>query len=308
MKRLLIHIGYPKAASTTLQNGLFLNLHKKDAINFLGRAWESGYHGSFTDHKEYKAWLNTAIDPSNASEYGIVQAKERFPSFSEDKVNVFSEGLFMTNEGHETDIIMPGILRRLFSNKSDSIDILIVIRCQIKLLMSYYVQNYSKLKKSSFMDFFLDCDENGWTGRSKIFDFYNIATKYAEIFGKERIHIVLFEDMVKNLASFSEALAKVMDVDCKKVFETLNGQYFNKTKVKSGSKIVKKMDPLSIRGILKRAAGICMPGMQKVWDINVPPLEEEEKNLILRTFRDSNYRLAQSFQLDEGAMRAYRYL
>jgi hypothetical protein len=48
--------------------------------------------------------------------------------------------------------------------------------------------------------------------------------------------------------------------------------------------------------------------MQMVWDINVPPLEEEEKNLILRTFRDSNYRLAQSFQLDEGAMRAYRYL
>jgi hypothetical protein len=307
MKRLIIHIGYPKAASTTLQNGMFLNLHKKNAINFLGCARERGYYGSYADLKEYKAWLNAAIDPSIASEYGIVQAKERFPSFSEDKVNVYSEGLFMTNEGHETDIIMPRILSNLFSNKSDSINILIVIRCQIKLLMSYYVQNYSKLKKSTFMEFFLDCDEKGWTGRSKIFDFYNIATKYAEIFGKKRVHLVLFEDMIKDLTSFSDDIAKVMDVDCDKVFEALNGQYFNKTKIKSGFKIVKKIDPLSIRGILKRIAGGCMPGMQKMWDINVPPLKEDEKYLIQNTFKDSNYRLADSFQLDKKAMSTYGY-
>lgn len=307
MKRLLIHVGYPKAASTTLQNALFLNLHKNNAINFLGRAWESSFYGGYSDLSEYKAWLNRAVDPSIVSEHGIVQTKERFPSFSEDKVNVFSEGLFMTNEAHETDIIMPQVLENIFSSKSDSIDILIVIRRQTELLMSYYVQNYSKLKKSTFMDFFHECNNKGWTGRSKIFDFCKIAEKYADIFGKERVHLVLFENMIKDLASFSDAVAKALEVDSNKVFKTLSGQHFNKTKVKSGSKIVEKVDPLSMRGILSRVAKVYMPGMSNMLNINVPPLKEEENNLILDTFKDGNYRLAESFQLDKEAMKAYRY-
>lgn len=36
-KNLIIHIGYPKTATTTLQFSLFTDLHKAKEINFLGK-------------------------------------------------------------------------------------------------------------------------------------------------------------------------------------------------------------------------------------------------------------------------------
>ena len=32
-KKLIIHLGYPKTGTTTLQNILFYNLHKKEDLN-----------------------------------------------------------------------------------------------------------------------------------------------------------------------------------------------------------------------------------------------------------------------------------
>jgi hypothetical protein len=38
MKKLIVHIGYPKTATTTLQTDVFYNLYKSGKINFLGKA------------------------------------------------------------------------------------------------------------------------------------------------------------------------------------------------------------------------------------------------------------------------------
>jgi hypothetical protein len=38
MSILLLHIGYPKTATTTLQDGLFVKLHQAGKINYIGKA------------------------------------------------------------------------------------------------------------------------------------------------------------------------------------------------------------------------------------------------------------------------------
>jgi hypothetical protein len=42
-KKLLLHIGYPKTATTTLQEEIFMKLHKKGKINYLGRTTKSSH-------------------------------------------------------------------------------------------------------------------------------------------------------------------------------------------------------------------------------------------------------------------------
>ncbi len=43
MKKLLIHIGYPKTGTTTLQEEIFVELHELGKINFLGRTVKSSH-------------------------------------------------------------------------------------------------------------------------------------------------------------------------------------------------------------------------------------------------------------------------
>lgn len=96
MKRLLLHLGYPKSASTTLQNGLFYELHKNNVTNFIGKAWESGYYGPAGSKKKYKAWLRT-ISGDQSLPSRLVP--NRLPvRFSDDKLNVMSEELFILRD------------------------------------------------------------------------------------------------------------------------------------------------------------------------------------------------------------------
>ena len=38
MKKVILHIGYPKTGTTTLQESVFKNLHQAKLINYLGRS------------------------------------------------------------------------------------------------------------------------------------------------------------------------------------------------------------------------------------------------------------------------------
>ena len=108
MKRLLLHVGYPKAASTSLQNGLFLELHKKKLIHFLGRAWESGFFGVKQNKKEYKTWFRHVLD-------GNDYRTNFLGELSDSAVNLLSEGLFMQHERFSDYIAAPEKLQKYLS-------------------------------------------------------------------------------------------------------------------------------------------------------------------------------------------------
>ena len=310
MKRVLIHVGYPKAASTTLQNGLFNKLHKMNQINFLGRAWESGNYCGFDRLEDYKVWLKDVIESSSFTSKDFkpnIHQEKVFPEISDDKVNVYSEGLFLTNEDHEDEIKMPMVLRDIFSIDTYDTEVLIVIRSQIKLLMSYYVQNYAKIKQKTFRMFFNKCVDENWSGRYKIFNYYNIIEKYAEFFGKDKINIMLFEDMVNDLTTFCKSFSEIINVKSNLIFELLSVAHFNKTKERGGTKVVRKIDPASIRGIAKILINKIFSNMRDIGNINIPTLTDEEEEMIIEEFRDSNMKLAEKYLLNKAAMKSYRY-
>jgi hypothetical protein len=305
MRNLLIHAGYPKAASTTLQNQLFLSLHKLGAINFLGRAFESDYVGAAASRDVYKDWfLAVTRGEAETSEAGF---RRIFPEIASGKLNVFSEGLFVTNENHPDKFVMARRVHDFFSPHVDTIQVLFVLRSQTSLVMSYYLQRYAKAEERTFAEFLDRNLKSAFPGAAKIFHVNELVRSYADVFGRNNIKIAFFEDLFNARSRFCAELGGALDLSPSLIDAGLGSQHLNVSRKDGDSYIVKKPRFDSARAILnlflKKAGFNALRLETKILSITS---EQEEK--IFEFFRDSNQRLAVEYNLDYDRMKQYRYL
>jgi len=299
MKRVLVHAGYPKAASTTLQNGLFLQLHKKNAIHFLGRAFESRFYGAKASKREFKNWFRSVVAAHGAG--------DSLGPLSDSVLNLLSEGLFMMNERHSDQIATPEQLRTYFAAKADRLEVLLIVRAQVTLIPSYYVQNYRKLKQKALSDFLAHQIREDWAGEGKIFDLHSVTRAYADALGKDNVHVVLFEDLASDQDAFIAALASVMDLPVALIKENLGAIRLNQTKNDAGVLLVKKHGKRTLRQVSIDALTMVSTAAADAFRIRLPAASEAEQQVIFDSFKDSNLRLAGEFSLDKKRMREYRY-
>lgn len=306
VRRLLIHAGYPKAASTTLQNKLFLELHRQGKIHFLGRAFESDFVGAAPSRRAYKEWFNGMIE--NKAVPSEVQRAKIFGNLSNKNINVFSEGMFITTECHEHSYVMPNILKSFFKEISGEIKILLCIRSQSSHVMSYFIQKYAKIDEYNFDDYLNNNIIRKWSGESKIFNIYQLATSYANAFGKENINIIFFEDLKNDIDSYCGKLSEILSVDVVSIKNLLHHQHMNKTQKYGDYHIVEKYPSYSARAIIRSVARKIGIRNDHFLATRIEPITEEQKNIIFSEFKESNKKLADEFNLDTDKMRTYRYI
>jgi hypothetical protein len=299
MKRVLVHPGYPKAASTTLQNGLFLQLHKKNAIQFLGRAFESRYYGAKASKREFKNWFQSVV-----TNYG---AGDSLGPLSDSVLNLLSEGLFMMNERHSDQIATPEQLRNYFASKADRLEVLLIVRAQVTLIPSYYVQNYRRMQQKTLSDFLAYQVREGWAGEGKIFNLHEVTRAYADALGKDNVHVVLFEDLAFHQDAFIASLASAMDLPVGLIKENLGASRLNQTKNDAGVLLVKKHGKRTLRQIAIEALTMVSTAAADALRIRLPVASDTEQQIIFDAFKDSNLKLAEDFSLDKTRMRQYRY-
>ncbi len=311
MKRLLVHIGYPKAASTSLQNSLFLDLNNAGLINFMGRAFESSFFGEAESKKEYQDRLRLIHSGNDhPPSFESTETPSPFSSLYPDRINVLSEGEFILNDRSEKSFVMPERIFDYFRESADRIQILIIIRNQASLIMSNYVQRYRKIEEKKLRDY-LDVHIKGpkkGIGDFKIYNLYNLISEYARIFGKDNIRILLFEDFVQDREKFVAGLSQVLKVDPKTIHNSLGSAHLNKTKKGKGFHYPKKLTNIkSFRLTLGRALKKMGIHWRFLMQHKIPEITESEKKLIFETFKESNLRLARDFALDENRMKKYGY-
>lgn len=313
MKRLLVHIGYPKAASTTLQNALFLGLHELGLINFLGRAFESDYCGFAKNKKEFKEWLNL-ISPNEkkAQRYDSVDVRalpDIFSQISSQKINILSEGAFILNDRSGESFLMPDKIYDYFHKNVDKTEIIIVIRSQATLIMSNYVQRYRNIEEKKFINY-LDIHMNGSkkdSGDFKIYNIYNLVKKYSEVFGSDNVHIIFFEDMVKDNNNFVMRLGQIMVIDHSHIDKCLGDSQLNVTKKESDYHVCKKPFKRSFRYRLGKFMVRLRLSPGELMKTKIPKISMDEEQMIFDYFKDSNLKLAEEFSLDTDKMRKYKY-
>lgn len=297
MAKVLIHIGLPKTATSSLQRYIFPELGQY-GIRYLGVNQPRG-EGNHLLYNELTAAINTG-DGLEECRQLIEQAIENGESIllSEEMLTVFSH----RKTWKEKTQILADILNGL------DYRILITVREPTSALFSYYVECYKDFYNPAvpFIEVALK------NPHMAIFQYDHLLKHIFSIFEKPRVYVVPFEKIIRNdmcgihkflgLSDSSLELPKLHDYNSK-----LSDEEF----VYSGLKyniwwvLFKRFEPLSvnhasshpkvqklIRSIYKRLAWIS-------WgEVKVSKPLEDEINLLQDKLKSGNQYLSKNYGID----------
>lgn len=215
------HIGYPKSASTSLQSNVF-SVHSE--INFFGK--RKNEFKSFYDKLKFQY----KDDPIELEYFNLIK-----PNLSKNKINLFSdEGLLdQFNDYSINNSSKAFKIKRYFPNSK----IIIVIRNQADLLRSHYDYEIP------------DYSVNAWL-RKKIDNFYingdryldslkfdKTISLYHQIFGKNKVKVLLFEELKFNPNEFATKISDFLDISKEEIIIGLNMPIKNSAVTNKKSKV-----------------------------------------------------------------------
>lgn len=217
MRRQVIHIGANKTGSTTLQRCLFAEC--KDLL-YLGEDC-NGY-------EKYKVSLNSLVSDDDFH-FEEREAKEIFNKF---EVSQGERTFVYSNEDIMTSRVPSQCARRLNQFLPDA-EILVVIRNQLTAIPSFYANHgaYLKMVPRRYWRQYVSFDD--WMGYCTQFIkyspldsyfYYRILSLYASLFGREKIHVLLYEDFVNNKVKFIGDLCGILRIDKEEAQRHLQGR------------------------------------------------------------------------------------
>ena len=212
---LILHIGYAKTGTTSLQRTFF---NKHSDIEFVG---------NLTPEKEQEWKEFDGVIQSNSNTNGsaffddVVNTESIFFNdilkkykniFSEytkpNKVLVYSLEDFVTNDRNNFDLgLIANRLYQIFYQRFD-VKILITIREQKSILPSYFGTLYT----GSYYNFLKEMLKTPKQRVLVSLFYYEVSDYYVKLFGRENVHILLFEEFVADRESYIEKLSNILNV------------------------------------------------------------------------------------------------
>ena len=185
-KRLLLHIGYPKTGTTTLQESFFSNLKQ---IDYIGKpynvSWKKNLHdvifNDLNEDVQIKTHHNT-----------LIWSEENFLKFQFYKDQMLNKKLLK--------------IKQIFFNYE--IKIIITIRKHQDILRSTFQQFSDELKTNNI--FLKDLNyaykisnlNNTQKDFINMFDYFKLYKNLLKIFNKDKIFFLFFENMLNNENDF----------------------------------------------------------------------------------------------------------
>ena len=317
MADLLIHIGFPKTATTTLQENVFFELHQMGLINYLGclRFNKSKFGGTDITNSLRKSYY--IFD----NEFDIL------PYLVEDKINVISDEKltlpsYYLNLQHDSNASPFDFIKNYISrfNQNINVSILISIRNQADLIYSQFLQKYKFLYHEASIKHF-ETLKDLVSNSSRGFEVYNLnllIDQFTNQIDKKVIHVVIFEslkddDNIYYFKSLSKALNGI-DVNIiqslflKEIFRNRNSKdngneiSFYKPKFPWLGKIFKfRMKP---NNILQRFSNKLF--IESF--ITIPFINEMDAEEILRFYNNDNKIFWKKMNLPNDLGIRYKYL
>jgi hypothetical protein len=335
MKKLILHIGYHKTATTTLQNNLFNNLHKDGYIEYLNhiKLRNENYKqinvhncvqfilGANYDKSELKNELNT-----------LKQIDKNISLISNENISLFHKDFSYLKIDNKA-IYNSLKIKELFSEYFENIEIIIVIRAQSTLIPSFYAETYNQIigEKRSYRDIGKWVKENFLTNNSFHFNYDRMYEQYANTFGENNIHVLIYEDLLFDKNYFYGQLSKIFKVDFTYIKDkiefmqkqnvtprTVDGKLKPK-KITIGAVVTqpiryllkKNLDKNTFNAI-KKVYNTIIPkrllDKRLEIEIKIRKLDEREVEAILKKYYKSNLSLINKLFLDKEKMKKYNYI
>lgn len=211
--QVFFHVGYPKAASTSLQRNLFLN---HPDINYLSpQIWYNFY-----DNLKF---LDSVLDRNNLKNNPKDILENQIKTyFKLNQKNVFSdermidqfsdEQLDNTSKANRIKLCIPNA------------KIIIMIRNQIDLIRSWYDFLFPDTSLDKWLTKLFNNQQQGYRFLECL-NFYETVSFYHYLFGKENVKILLFEELKYEPNLFCRKLSDFMEISKK---DTINALIKNK--------------------------------------------------------------------------------
>ena len=218
--RVVVHIGLPKTATTTLQTDFFPNVQSSH-IRYLGVRQPR-------DTQTQDLTYSTFIDSINSGE--VSECREMFRDLlSVKKTVVLSDEMITVSHNGIT-------WREKLTNLSTILKgfdyvIVFTVREPVSAMFSYYVEiNRHASENLSDLVSFAMCDE-----RMEIYHYGKLIQELLERFDRDKIVAIKFEDIIDGrLDALSGLLDITIDTDNKQLFQARNKRVDTETYVYSG--------------------------------------------------------------------------
>lgn len=285
LKESVIHIGYPKCASTFLQQVIFpqVTSYQYIADAHTHTLMSTRYYDNLPDD-----FLLFRLERNN-----YIYSNEGILNFcvhwSGGKIKSFEREIAISN------------LIRIFRDYGR---ILIVIRRQdeiIESLLRHKAMEFLGDVNKIFLDFPIEKKGNNYQlltkrGRylTEMFDYNKWIMRIANQLGKERVYILVYEDLVHNPRIFFDNLCRVLDTED---IEDLYQSKDNKRNVSQRRNII-------LPGVIKPSSelkNVIPPGMftriRKVFEREIY-LSKTIKTRLMDLYKNSNQSLSDEFGLE----------
>ena len=334
MKKLIVHIGYPKTATTTLQHNLFKGLNKSGEI-----AWLHG-NPHFNDNSKLIVRAEAHIAEitgdgrDNFTEEDLEKEKDGFKMINKEISVISDESLSFKFPDFSWVYSRDAIqnmekIKTLFSPYFDSIEIIMTARNQQTIIPSFYVQCYKRLvsEDSRFTDMATWVNERfSMHAQDLIFDYAQMYGACASVFGKKKVHILIYEDLLHDKTSFYSALGRVLNVNSAEIERLIEINTQNTTKkskegylgtknsafhkriVSPVRKLIFKNSNSSFYKKCQELYLLIVPKSFRVAQTSIKKLSGKDLEFIHQRFLISNKELIENGDLDTEKMKRYKYI
>lgn len=320
-KDVIIHIGFPKTATTTIQNTLLLEISKtNDYIHYFQLASLDKQNPNkrsadfarmlrnqgtvFNDYYDIKPGITYISDE-------IVLMPTPFSAFDD-----------------SIELKLKALKKYLDTIKPDSYKIVFSIRNQRDLLYSLGVQRYDYLRSSGYKNIEGFYKANNSFDYNKFFelDYYRLITKIYQLFNKKNVSVLLFEDYLYDKNKYYQDISNAFLIDYHFVKANLENKHFNQKK-KSDNGYYGEYKSSIFYMLLKRIAYLPIVSKfrnsinQKQWYVDfryklknkkkqfhLPYMSDELKNEIFKSYLPSNHKMAELLDVDFEKLNRYGYL
>ena len=338
MKQLSIHIGYPKTATTTFQEELFVKLHNLKQINYLGRTTRSSHTRLGKSNFNGIDWvwhIRKHLLNGEDLKYDNTIIKENILNVISDEDLCFHDFFHFAQFGKL-------INHNDFANQlkdiigSDvKVNIIVTLRNQSDLIFSSFVQKYRFIKQyignytfSNFLENQYDYLKRKPIDHLAIYDFNKHIESWETVFNT-KAKVLFFEDFIHDKNSFYNQLAELLPATALEIEDYFGSIHYRKRdkskelidiSFKELSNFGKIMSHLYKKNKFERIleqrfymrSNVLLNMEKRVWykqkKTYLPSMTKGEKEKIELMFNNSNKLFAQKREISLEKMLVYKFV